>query len=65
MKEEMHRDRGLFGRPVTTKTKVKGVRFGCGCTSMSLIGKRIALLLLPSRCPEHDREIVALIDRRK
>jgi len=63
MKEEVHH--GLIGRPVTTETKVRGVRYGCGCTRMSLIGKRVHLILFSMRCPECDVEIVALIDRGK
>ena len=56
---------------ITTKTKAKGVRYGCGCVRISLLKnlfggtKAIHLILLPDKCPEHNSEIVSIIDRKR
>ena len=56
---------------VTMETKVKGLRYFCGCEKMSLIRnfferrKAIPLCCLPLTCPEHGKGIESLLGRKR
>ena len=56
--------------PITTETRTRGVEYFCGCQRWSLqknlFGKpkRIHLILLPEKCPEHRLHIKYYFDKK-
>jgi len=59
-----------YCNPITSKTKVKGVQYACGCKNMSLTRgffggiKAIELQCFPQSCLEHGQEIDILFGRK-
>jgi len=61
--EEMIFSNGVsIGRPLSTETEARGVRYECGCVEFLASGSK-SIFFFKKTCSEHGKQIRALIDR--